>query len=204
MYESPEVKQTEVSGKVKAAEVFASVGGFISSFIETVVVALVLAVLLYLFIMTPHEVVGNSMHPTYKNGEYLMANKITYKFTQPQRGDVVIFKYSDTQDFIKRVIGVPGDEVMIKDGSYYINGEKLEESNYLADTVVTNGGSYIHEGQSITVPEDKYFVSGDNRPNSSDSREFGPISKDQIKGKAWIVYFPFSDFRLVHHENYSK
>ncbi len=199
MYESSE---SEVSGKIKATEVFASVGSFISSFIETVVVALVLAVVLYLFIMTPHEVVGNSMYPTYKNGEYLMANKITYRFTDPQRGDVVIFKYSDTQDFIKRIIGIPGDEVMIKDGSIYINGEKLDESNYLADSVITNGGSYIHEGQSIIVPEGQYFVSGDNRPNSSDSREFGPISKERIKGKAWIVYFPFSEFRLVTHENY--
>jgi len=199
MYESSE---SEVSGKVKATEIFASVGSFISSFIETVVVALVLAVVLYLFIMTPHEVVGNSMHPTYKNGEYLMANKITYRFREPQRGDVVIFKYSDTQDFIKRVIGIPGDEVMIKDGSIYINGDKLDESNYLAESVITNGGSYIHEGQSITVPEGQYFVSGDNRPNSSDSREFGPISKERIKGKAWIVYFPFPEFRLVTHESY--
>lgn len=199
MYESSE---SEVNGKVKATEVFASVGSFISSFIETVVVALVLAVVLYLFIMTPHEVVGNSMHPTYKNGEYLMANKITYRFADPQRGDVVIFKYSDTQDFIKRVIGIPGDEVMIKDGSIYINDKKLDESNYLAASVITNGGSYIHEGQSIAVPQDQYFVCGDNRPNSSDSREFGPISKERIKGKAWIVYFPFSEFRLVKHESY--
>ena len=199
MYESSE---SEVNGKVKASEVFASVGSFISSFIETVVVALVLAVLLYLFIMTPHEVVGNSMHPTYKNGEYLMANKITFRFTEPKRGDVVIFKYSDTQDFIKRVIGIPGDELMIKDGSIYINGDKLNESNYLADSVITNGGSYIHEGQSIKIPDGQFFVSGDNRPNSSDSREFGPISKEKIKGKAWVVYFPFSEFRFVAHENY--
>ncbi len=201
MYDSSE---NATSGKVKATEVLASIGTFISSFIETVVVALVLAVVLYLFIMTPHEVVGNSMHPTYKNGEYLMANKITYKFSDPKRGDVIIFKYSDTQDFIKRVIGVPGDTVMIKDGAYYINGDKLDESSYLADTVITNGGSYIHEGQEITVPAGEYFVSGDNRPNSSDSREFGPIAKERIKGKAWIVYFPFSEFRLVTHENYNK
>lgn len=202
MYESPQEKE-DTNGKVRATEIFASVGSFISSFIETVVVALVLAVVLYLFIMTPHEVVGNSMHPTYKNGEYLMANKIVYKVSKPQRGDVIIFKYSDTQDFIKRIIGVPGDEIMLKDGSYYINGEKLDESNYLADSVITNGGSYMHEGQTITVGENEYFVSGDNRPNSSDSREFGTISKDRIKGKAWIVYYPFSDFRLVKHEAYN-
>jgi signal peptidase I len=192
----------ETNGKVKATEVFASIGGFISSFIETVVVALVLAVVLYLFIMTPHEVVGNSMHPTYKNGEYLMANKLTFKFSKPQRGDVIIFKYSDTQDFIKRIIGIPGDNVMVKDGHIYINDNMLDESSYLDSSVITNGGSYIHEGQTITVPQDSYFVSGDNRPNSSDSREFGPIEFSRIKGKAWIVYFPFDQFRIVTHETY--
>lgn len=199
MYESAE---KEVNGKVTATEILGSIGSFIYSTIETIIVAVVLAVVLYVFIMTPHEVVGNSMFPTYKNGEYLMANKVIYKVSKPKRGDVIIFQYSDTQDFIKRIIGEPGDEVMIKDGKYYINGKQLDESKYLADTVVTNGGSYIHEGQSISVPDGEYFVSGDNRPNSSDSREFGPISKERIKGKAWIVYFPFSEFRLVTHEEY--
>lgn len=202
MYELPDEKE-EVNGKVKATEIFASIGSFISSFVETVVVALVIAVVLYLFIMTPHEVIGSSMYPTYKNGEYLMANKIVYKFSKPSRGDVIIFKYSEEHDFIKRIIGVPGDEVMLKDGSYYINGKKLDESKYLSTSIFTNGGSYMHEGQSIKVGEGQYFVSGDNRPNSSDSREFGTISIDQIKGKAWIVYYPFSDFRIVQHETYN-
>jgi signal peptidase I len=168
-----------------------------------VVVALVLAVVLYLFIMTPHEVVGNSMHPTYKNGEFLMANKISYRMSEPQRGDVIIFKFSDTQDFIKRIVGTPGDEIMIKDAKMYINGELLDESSYLAESVITNGGSYLHEGQTITIPDGQYFVCGDNRTNSSDSREFGPIEESKIKGKAWIVYYPFSEFRVVQHESYS-
>jgi signal peptidase I len=200
MYETPE---EPLKGKAKITEVLGSVGSFVYSFIETVLVSLVLAIVLYLFIMTPHEVVGNSMHPTYKNGEFLMANKISYKFSEPQRGDVVIFQYSEAQDFIKRVIGIPGDEVMIKDGKIYINGNLLKESNYLLDSVITNGGSYIHEGQTITVGENQYFVCGDNRPNSSDSREFGPVDRGKIKGKAWIVFFPFSEFRLVQHESYA-
>ncbi len=199
MYES---SQEEFGGKAKVTEVLGSIGSFIYSFTETVLISLVLAIVLYLFIMTPHEVVGNSMHPTYKNGEFLMANKISYKFSEPQRGDVIIFKYSDTQDFIKRIIGIPGDKVMIKDGRIYINDELLDESNYLEDTVVSNGGSYIHEGQTITVNEDQYFVCGDNRTNSSDSREFGPVDVSKIKGKAWIVFFPFNEFRLVQHETY--
>ena len=199
MYES---SQEELGGKAKITEILGSIGSFIYSFTETVLISLVLAIVLYLFIMTPHEVVGNSMHPTYKNGEFLMANKISYKFSEPQRGDVVIFKYSDTQDFIKRIIGIPGDKVMIKDGKIYINDELLDESNYLADTVISNGGSYIHEGQTITVNEEQYFVCGDNRTNSSDSREFGPVDESKIKGKAWIVFFPFNEFRLVQHETY--
>jgi len=186
----------------KATKFLGSIGKAIYSLIETILVALVLAIVLYLFIMTPHEVVGNSMHPTYKNGEFLMANKITYRVSEPKRGDVIIFKYSDTADFIKRIIGVPGDEVMIKDGKIYINGELLNESAYLDPSVITNGGSYLHEGQTIKLNEDEYFVCGDNRSNSSDSRDFAPIKKSAIKGKAWIVYYPFSEFRVVQHETY--
>lgn len=179
MYDSP---QTEVKDERKATEIIGSIGKTIYSLIETILVALVLAIVLYLFIMTPHEVVGNSMHPTYKNGEMLMANKVTYKVSAPQRGDVIIFKFSDTQDFIKRIIGIPGDEVMIKDGKIYINNELLDESKYLKSSVITNGGTYLHEGQTITIQDNEYFVCGDNRTNSSDSREFGPITKDRIKG----------------------
>ena len=199
-----EVSEEKTSSNEKISSALGSVGQFIMSFIETVVVALVISVVLYLFVMTPHEVIGNSMHPTYQNGEYLMANKIQYKtFGEPERGDVIIFKYSDTQDFIKRVIGLPGDTVMIKDGQIYINNQLLDESSYLASTVTTTGGDFLHEGETITVEEGKYFVCGDNRPHSSDSRSFGPISEDQIKGKAWIVYFPFSQFRLAPHEEYA-
>jgi len=197
-----ELATEEVNPQRKATEFIGSIGKAIYSLIETILVALVLAIVLYLFIMTPHEVVGNSMHPTYKNGEFLMANKITYRISEPKRGDVIIFKFSDTQDFIKRVIGIPGDEVMIKDGKIYINSEMLDESNYLSSSVITNGGEYLHEGQSITIEQGKYFVCGDNRTNSSDSRVFGPIEKEAIKGKAWIVYFPFSEFRIVQHESY--
>jgi len=95
--------ETETNVKTpteKIASAFSSVGQFLLSFLETVVVALVISIVLYLFIMTPHEVIGNSMHPTYQNGEYLMANKLLYKFKEPQRGDVIIFKYSDFQKSI--------------------------------------------------------------------------------------------------------
>lgn len=201
MYEVPQTN-IEKTQTEKISSAFSSMGQFMLSFLETIVVALVITVVLYLFIMTPHEVVGNSMHPTYKNGEYLMANKITYKVKKPERGDVIIFKYSETQDFIKRIIGLPGDKVMLKDGKMYINGKQLDESDYLSSSIYTNGGDFLKEGQEITVPEGEYFVCGDNRPHSSDSRVFGPIALGRIKGKAWIVYFPFSQFRIVKHQNY--
>ena len=196
-------KEEPKTGKEKAVSILASIGTFIYSFIETVVIALVIAVVLYLFIMTPHEVLGNSMYPTYKNGEYLMANKLTYRFGEPRRGDVIIFKYSDTQDFIKRIIGIPGDTIMVKDGKVYVNGTQLDESTYLEETVYTSGGDYLTEGETITIGESQYFVLGDNRPHSSDSRTFGPIEENQIKGKAWIVYLPISEFRIVTHETYN-
>ncbi len=200
MYEK--TSEENMDGKQKIASILSSVGQFILSFLETVVVALVISIVLYIFIMTPHEVLGNSMYPTYKNGEYLMANKVTYRFKEPQRGDVIIFKYSNTQDFIKRIVGLPGDTVMLKDGQLYINGQILDESAYLDNSMYTNGGDFLKEGESKEIPEGEYFVCGDNRTHSSDSRTFGSISKEDIKGKAWIVYFPFTQFRIVHHQEY--
>ena len=132
-----------------------------------------------------------------------MANKLVYRFGEPKRGDVIIFKYSDTQDFIKRIIGIPGDSIMVKDGQIYVNGNQLNESNYLDETVYTSGGEYLAEGQTIAIGDNEYFVLGDNRPHSSDSRTFGPISENQVKGKAWIVYLPISEFRIVTHEEYN-
>ncbi|KKR06047.1 MAG: Signal peptidase I [candidate division WS6 bacterium GW2011_GWF2_39_15] len=197
-----EVDNTPPTTYEKVSTFFAAIGAFIFSSIEAIVVALAISVVLYLFFMTPHEVVGTSMVPNFQNGEHLIANKIIYKYSVPKRGDVVIFKYSDTQDFIKRVIGLPGDSISIKDGRYYINGKLLDEGEYLDSVVYTSGGDFLHEGETETIPEGTYFVSGDNRPHSSDSREFGPVAVESIKGKAWLVYYPFSEFRVVKHANY--
>lgn len=180
----------------------AAIASFIFSGIEAIVVALAISVVLYLFFMTPHEVVGTSMVPNFLNGEHLIANKISYRFTEPKRGDVIIFKYSDTQDFIKRVIGEPGDTVSLRDGKLYVNDVQLNETEYLDPAIYTNGGDSLHEGSTIIVPENEYFVSGDNRPHSSDSRVFGTISKNAIKGKAWIIYFPFDSFRVIPQPEY--
>jgi len=194
--------QSEPKGIKRTLSFFGAVGGVLYFLIEVLVVALALAVVVYLFLLSPHEVIGHSMDPNFANGEYLIANKVIYKTKLPNRGDVIIFKHSETEDYIKRVIGLPGDTVAIQDGKLVLNGNVLDESEYLKSSVYTNGDDYLKEGQSITVPDGKIFVCGDNRPNSSDSRNFGPISLDLLKGKAWLVYYPFSDLRLVEHAKY--
>ena len=187
----------------KLSRLFSALGQFTLSFIETIVVALVISVILYLFVVTPHEVVGSSMFPTYTNGEYLMANKVTYRFSEPKRGDVIIFEYSATQDFIKRIIGLPGEKVSLMDGKLYINGEELDETNYLDSSIYTNGDDFLKEGDTKEVPEGEFFVCGDNRQHSSDSRAFGTIKKSSIKGKVLLVYYPFSSFRLATEKAYN-
>ncbi|HUD19672.1 MAG TPA: signal peptidase I [Patescibacteria group bacterium] len=176
----------------------------IFDFLQGIVVVLAVLVMIYLFIMSPQEVNGASMEPNFHNGEYILTNKIEYKFREPHRGDVIIFKsWSDKNvDYIKRVIGLPGDTVQLNNNAMYVNGEKLDE-NYLASDVIIFGGSFLQEGQTITVPPDMYFVCGDNRPHSSDSREFGPVAKDDIVGTVIFRYWPFSQFGTLTHPVYN-
>ncbi|MCC7289775.1 signal peptidase I [bacterium] len=201
MYEQVQEQKTPLE---TLTSILAGIGSFIFSSIEAIVVALAISVVLYLFFMTPHEVVGTSMFPTYHNGEHLIANKVIYRLTKPVRGDVVIFKYSNEQDFIKRIIGMPGDTVSLRDGRYYINGILLDESKYLDSTVYTSGGEFLHEGEEVEIPLGMYFVSGDNRPHSSDSRAFGPIEEQSIKGKVWLIYYPLERFRFAEHVKYEE
>lgn len=125
------------------------------------------------------------------------------------RGDVIVFKAptDEDKDFIKRVIGIPGDSVMIENGYVYVNGKQVNEDPYLDDDVRTYGGSYIADGETVTVPEGQYIVMGDNRPFSSDSREWGPLKKEDIIGKSFFVYWPLDTMRLVtnpHPESEQK
>jgi signal peptidase I len=200
--------EVEIQTKKSSFEVFVgalgAIGSFIFGSIEAIIMALALCVVLYLFLLTPHEVVGSSMYPNFHDGEYLLANKVIYKVSEPQRGDVIIFMHSDSIDYIKRIIGLPGETVTLRDGKVYINDKALDESGYLDSTVYTGGESFLKEGVTYTVPAGKYFAMGDNRMHSSDSRDFGPIEKGVIKGKAWVVYFPFSQFRFVPGQAYKQ
>lgn len=200
MYEIPEEQpQTKMD---TFGDFLSGLGSFIFESVEAIVIALALSVVLYLFLFTPHEVVGRSMYPTYKNGEYLIANKIIYQMSDPEQGDVVIFKHSPTQDYIKRIVAMPGDTVSLRDGKLLVNGDFLNESDYLEDTVYTSGGGFLGDGGSYEVKNGEVFVSGDNRPHSADSRAFGPVDFEDIKGKVWVVYFPFDQARIIRDPIY--
>ena len=176
----------------------------IFDFLQGIVVVMAIMVMVYLFIMSPQEVNGESMEPNFHNNEYILTNKITYKFREPIRGDVIIFKsWKDKDvDYIKRVIALSGETVTLKDNAIYVNDVKLDEP-YLAPNVAIFGGSFLQEGQSFTVPDNMIFVCGDNRPHSSDSREFGPVAKEDIIGVVILRYWPFSQFGTIKRPSYN-
>lgn len=171
--------------------------------LQPVVMAFAIFMMVYLFLVQPHKVDGSSMYPNFHDREFILTDKISYKKGNPERGDVIVFhapKPYDS-DFIKRVIGLPGETIMIKGGYVYINGQKLEES-YLPNSFITSEKSFLREGVPYTIPENYYMVFGDNRNYSSDSREWGPIEKGAIVGKAWVRYWPIEEIGIVKHESY--
>ena len=155
---------------------------------QTAVLALVLFVGTR-SVVQGREVHGPSMQPTYHTGQRVFVTR--YFFHSPRRGDVIVFHPPavSRDDFIKRVIGSPGDHVVVKDGRVWVNGALLEEP-YLPAAQTTCFGRWC----DVTLGADEYFVMGDNRANSSDSRSWGPVQRDRIVGKTWLLYYPFSDF----------
>ncbi len=165
--------------------------------LSTVVYLLVIFVLTFLFITfvaQRTEVSGSSMYPTLVDGDSLLVDKLSYRFKEPERFDIVIFpyQYGDDQFFIKRIIGLPGETVRVDYyGNIYIDGNILDE-HYGAEVIEDPGRAET----DITLAEGEYFVMGDNRNHSMDSRDIsvGNISKSDILGKAFIRIFPFSTF----------
>lgn len=167
---------------------------FIMEILETIVFIGSLFIVVYLFLAQPNQVKGVSMEPTFLSADYIFTSKATYRFRAPERGDVIVFKSPKNPDieYIKRVIGLPGDEVMITDdGEVYVNDQLVTEP-YIAATTVLWGEDigFTIGGIPYTVPEGHLYVMGDNRPRSSDSREFGPITFDSIVGQVFYRYLP--------------
>lgn len=168
-----------------------SIVDFVMDILETITFVGSIFIVVYLFLMQPNQVKGASMEPTFLSGEYIFTSKVTYKFRDIERGDVIVFKSPKNPDFeyIKRVVGLPGETIMVQAGTVYVNGTPLDETYISAQTNLWEGG-YLKESQPITVPPDFLFVMGDNRPRSSDSREFGPIPIPSIIGQVFFRYYP--------------
>lgn len=166
--------------------------------IEFIAIIGAILVVIRFFVAEPHKVSGSSMVPNFHDGDYIITNKVATQLSNPQRGEVIILKNPRNMDqvFIKRVIGLSGDRVMVNGGKVYLNGRLLPEP-YLPLGTRTYGGAYLTEGEELTVPEGRFFVMGDNRGGSSDSREWGTLGKDLIVGQAWLRYWPPQQFTLI-------
>ncbi len=185
-------------------ETLKSVFGAFWDFIEAIVFALAIFVVVYLFLFQPNQVKGSSMYPTFKDGEYIFTDKISYRMGLPKRGDVVVFKSprNSDVDFIKRIIGLPGETLKISGGKVFINDSSLNESGYLDPSIYTGPESYLNDDTPITIPEGRYFVMGDNRPHSSDSRDFGPVAPNEFVGKVFFRYWPLSAVGKIENPAY--
>jgi len=172
---------------------------FLLDILQTLILAAAAFVVVYMFLFRPFEVKGESMVPNFHDSEYLITNLISLRFSDPELGDVVVFKAPNDpdKDFIKRVIGVPGDTVYIEDGSVYRNGELLGQTSYLPEDLKTYSGSFMQDGLEVTVPEGHFLVLGDNRPFSSDSREWGFVPKENIIGTTFFVYWPIKSIGVI-------
>lgn len=168
--------------------------------IKLVVTAVVLAVLIRHFVFNTTMVIGQSMEPTLHQNERMICLVFPNYFSDPERGDIVIIDAPDGsgKEYVKRVIGTPGDQVAIRSGEVYVNGVRIEE-NYIHPGVET--GTY--QGDEWTLGPDEFFVMGDNRNEgmSIDSRYFGPVEKKHIRSRAALRYYPFSKFTVFHGQN---
>jgi signal peptidase I len=200
----------------------------IREMLETAVYILLVFVIVRSLVQN-FKIEGSSMEPSLHSGQYILVNKlvyfhfdlnaplrllpgyddvspnVVYPFNMPERGDVVVFEYprDPQKDFIKRVIGVPGDTVLIEDGKVYVNDTMLDES-YLEDEAYTAcTATAACSSGPVVVPADAIFVLGDNRTNSSDSREWNMLSLDRVIGEAWLLYYPLDDWGVLPDQSYA-
>lgn len=198
-------KPTTPSQSVEPSQTF---WRFFSELGKTLISVFLIAYLVRVFVLQPFIVEGSSMAPRFATNDYLLVDKISYRFQAPARGDIVVFEYPNdvSLNYVKRMIGLPGETVKISDGQVYIinqahpDGLKLDES-YLPQGLLTTSPGGV-SSVTITVPTDQYFVLGDNRPHSSDSREWGLLPKKDLIGRVIIQAYPFNKISTISHVSY--
>lgn len=164
--------------------------------VETVVLSLIIFLLIRQVVQN-YRIENHSMEPNFYEGQFVLVNKLAYRLGTPTRGDVVVFHNprNTNEDYIKRIIGIPGDTVEVREQTVFVNGLALPEDfphNAMPPGEIIG---------PIIVGENQLFVMGDNRPNSSDSRVFGPIEQDLVVGQAWLRIWPLTEFGIVQHED---
>ena len=184
---------------------------FFFDLIKTFVIVMLIAFAIRYFVIQPFVVDGDSMLPNFINNEYLIAEKISYDFKQPSRGDVVIFRYPKNPEiiYIKRVIGLPGEQVVVKEGKVFVASSSSAQPVEISEEYIpgsTKTDTINQDGDSkelkVLLKDNEFFVLGDNREHSSDSREWGVLPKSNIIGRVWITVTPLDRFKLWTQQGY--
>ncbi len=202
--ENQELSEMDKMMREARSERGGGVMAFIGELVKITLIALAIIVPVRYFLIKPFYVNGASMEPTYYNREYLIIDELSYRFAPPERGEVVVFRYplDESQFFIKRIIGLPGERITVRDGAVTVyretfpDGATLSEP-YLAEGTVTTGEA------DVTLGDGEYFVMGDNRNASLDSRRFGPLPLGDIVGRAWLRGWPFDRLGVLERYQFS-
>ena len=167
--------------------------------IESLLWAAAIALVIRTFIMAPFKIPSGSMHPTLLEGDRILVNKFLYRFQEPHRGDIIVFRYPEDRKrpFIKRLAAVGGDTVEIRGGHILVNGKRLENAAIYLTNRYYNQGAFGQEGQPVHVPAGEYFVLGDNSMSSHDSRFWGFVPRPLLIGKAMCIFWPVTRWRIL-------
>ncbi len=174
------------------------VKGIIKEYAESLLIAFVLAMIIRTFVVQAFKIPTGSMHPTLIEGDRILVNKFIYKFRDPKRGEVIVFKYpvDPKLAFIKRLIGLNNESLEIKNGRIFINDNIIEDKN-VTKNYYYNRGDFGEVDQQIKIPEDNFFALGDNSANSRDSRYWGFVPRKNMIGKAMVIYWPPYRMRVI-------
>lgn len=179
-----------------------SIGEFFLEIAKVVLISLAIIIPVRYFLIQPFYVKGASMEPNFHDHEYLIINEIGYRLGEPQRGDIIVFRYprDPRQYFIKRIIGLPGETVIIRDGKVFITTPDITDPTIISESYVD---THTPGNKEVTLGVDEYFVLGDNREASLDSRNFGPVPRRLIIGKAWLRGWPLDRITIFETPQYN-
>lgn len=170
----------------------------IREWVETIVIALALAMVVRTFVVAAFKIPTGSMKPTLLEGDKIFVNKFIYRFNPPQRGDVFVFKYPEDpkKDYVKRLVGLGAETIEIREGRIFIDDKEIDTPS-IKNIYYRNSGEYGEKGIKVKIPEDCFFALGDNSANSRDSRYWGFVPKKYLVGKAFVIWWPPNRIRLI-------